>query len=121
MIETAAQDSVETTVNEILKEWHTWSANEGVGKGFGARSASCNDGTSGSSNWEIADMPAVDSVIDAIPQPHRTAICFIAKNLATRAQVWKSPRLPENFHELQVLNLEARNMLTRALIEKGIL
>lgn len=120
MIE-AEQGSIETTVNEILKEWHTWSANESFGKGYSSRSASCNDGTGGSNDWEIADMDTVDAVIDTIPQPHRTAICFIARNLATRAQVWSSPRLPTNIQELQVLNLEARNMLTKSLIEKGVL
>lgn len=118
MIET---QSIDTTVNEILKEWHVWSAAEGWGKGYGSRSASCNDGTGGTTEWEIADMQTVDAVIDAIPQPHRTAIAFIARNLATGAKVWSSPRLPSNQEELQVLNLEARNMLTRGLLEKGIL
>lgn len=121
MIEAPAQDSVETTINEILKEWHSWSANESVGKGYGSRSASCNFGPGGSCSWEIADMDTVDAVIDSIPQPHRTAIAFIARNLATGAKVWSSPRLPSNQVEMQVLNLEARNMLTRGLIEKGVL
>ncbi|QTW17821.1 hypothetical protein [Comamonas kerstersii] len=118
MIET---QSIDTAVNEILKEWHVWSAAEGWGKGYGSRSASCNDGTDSTTEWEIADMQTVDAVIDAIPQPHRTAIAFIARNLATRAQVWTSPRLPKDRAELQVLNLEARNMLTRSLIERGVL
>ena len=121
MIEAPAQDSVENTINEILKEWHSWSANEYVGNGYVSRSASCNFGPGGSCSWEIADMDTVDAVIDSIPQPHRTAICFIARNLSARAKVWKSPRLPTNINELQVLNLEARNMLTKGLIEKGVL
>lgn len=45
----------------------------------------------------------------------------MARNLSCRAQVWSSPRLPAQRDELKVLLLEARNMLTRGLIAKGVL
>lgn len=108
-------------VNEILQEWHQWCSDTRVGVGYGNRSASCNIGPGCGGVWEVADLEAVDAVIDAIPQPHRTAISFMARNLACRAQVWSSPRLPTRRDELQVLLLEARNMLTRGLIAKGVL
>ena len=108
-------------VNEILQEWHQWCSNTHVGSGYGNRSVSCSVGPGGGGSWEVADLEAVDAVIDAIPQPHRTAISFIARNLACRAQVWSSPRLPAKRDELQVLLLEARNLLTRGLIDKGVL
>lgn len=110
-----------SVVNEILVVWHHWSANASVGTGYGNRSASCSVGPGGCGDWEIADLEVVDAVVDAIPQPHRTAISFLARNLACRAQVWSSPRLPAQRNELQVLLLEARNMLTRGLITKGVL
>lgn len=110
-----------TVVNEILTVWHHWSANASVGTGYGNRSASCSIGPGGCGEWEIADLEVVDAVVDAIPQPHRTAISFMARNLACRAQVWSSPRLPANRDELQVLLMEARNMLTRGLMAKGVI
>lgn len=108
-------------VNEILQEWHQWCSNTHVGSGYGNRSVSCSIGPGGGGSWEVADLEAVDAVIDAIAQPHRTAISFMARNLASRAQVWSSPRLPAKREELQVLLLEARNLLTRGLIDKGVL
>lgn len=108
-------------LNEILREWHSWSANDSVGRGFGRHSASCRVGPGGTTSWEVADMETVDAVIDTIPQPHRTALAFQARNLNSRAEVWKSPRLPENWEERQILLMEARNMLTRGLIGKGVL
>ena len=108
-------------VNEILQEWHQWCSDTRVGVGYGNRSASCRVGPGGGGVWEVADLEAVDAVIDAIPQPHRTAISFMARNLSCRAQVWSSPRLPAKRDELQVLLMEARNMLARGFIAKGIL
>ena len=78
-------------------------------------------GPGGCGEWEIADLEVVDAVVDAIPQPHRTAISFLARNLSCRAQVWSSPRLPAKRDELQVLLMEARSMLTRGLIAKGVI
>ena len=112
---------VSPVVNEILQEWHRWCSDTRVGVGYGNRSMSCSIGPGVGGVWEVADLEAVDAVIDAIPQPHRTAISFVARNLACRAQVWSSPRLPTKRDELQVLLMEARNMLTRGLIAKGIL
>lgn len=108
-------------VNEILQEWHQWCSNTHVGSGYGNRSVSCSIGPGGGGSWEVADLEAVDAVIDAIAQPHRTAISFMARNLASRAQVWSSPVCPPSVRSLQVLLLEARNLLTRGLIDKGVL
>jgi hypothetical protein len=82
-----------SVVNEIL-QGGTSGAQTSVGTGYGNRSASCSVGPGGCGEWEIADLEVVDAVVDAIPQPHRTAISFMARNLACRAQVWSSPRLP---------------------------
>ena len=107
-------------LNEILREWHGWSAEYTLGGGYSKRSPSCMLGPA-ASDGDGMDMEAVDAVIDTIPQPHRTALAFQARNLSSRAQVWSSPRLPANWEERQILLMEARNMFTRGLMEKGLL
>lgn len=107
-------------LNEYLVTWHQWSAEDSIAEGYPSRSPSCALGPAGCSD-EAADMETVDAVIDAIPQPQRTALAFQARNLSSRAQVWSSPRLPANWEERQILLMEARNMFTRGLIAKGLI
>lgn len=107
-------------LNEYLVEWHQWSAKYTVASGYSSRSPSCMLGPAASVG-DGPDMEAIDAVIDAIPQPHRTALAFQARNLTVRAQVWSSPRLPENWEERQILLMEARNLFTRGLIAKGLI
>lgn len=107
-------------LNEYLVVWHRWSAEDSIAEGYPSRSPSCALGPAGGGS-DGPDVEAIDAVMDAVPQPHRTALAFQARNLSSRAQVWKSPRLPENWEERQILLMEARNMLTRGLIAKGLL
>lgn len=37
----------------------------------------------------------VGHAVNGMPEPYRTALYFVARNHATGAQVWRSPRLPE--------------------------
>ena len=123
MFEAVAHDAdraLNQQLNEILAEWHAWASGYTMTAGYSSRSPSCVLGPGGSAGDGI-DMEAVDAVIDSIPQPHRTAISFAARNLHCRAQVWSSPRLPACRNERQVLLMEARNMLARGLLEKGVL
>lgn len=108
-------------LNDILAAWHAWQLAESIAEGYPSRSPSCVLGPAGGGGGDGPDMEAVDAVIDSIPQPHRTALAFQARNLHCRAQVWSSPRLPANPQERQVLLMEARNMLARGLIERGML
>lgn len=107
-------------LNEYLVTWHQWSAEDSIAEGYPSRSPSCALGPAGGDSDGV-DMETVDAVIDAIPQPHRTALAFQARNLNSRAQVWSSPRLPANWEERQILLMEARNMFTRGLMEKGVI
>ena len=107
-------------LNEYLREWHIWGSGDSLAEGYPSRSPSCALGPAGSNGDEV-DMETVDAVIDSIPQPHRTALAFQARNLHSRAQVWSSPRLPANWEERQILLMEARNMLTRGLMAKGLI
>ena len=107
-------------LNDILAEWHAWQSSYTLGTGYGSRSPTCALGPAGGSG-DGPDMEAVDAVIDSIPQPHRTALAFLARNLHCRVQVWSSPRLPAGQSERHVLLLEARNMLARGLLARGVL
>lgn len=107
-------------LNEILREWHSWSAGDTIAEGYPSRSPSCALGPA-ASDVDGPCMETVDAVMDAIPQPHRTALAFQARNLHSRAQVWSSPRLPANWEERQILLMEARNLFTRGLMEKGVI
>lgn len=107
-------------LNEILYGWHSWSAGDTIAEGYPSRSPSCALGPAGS-DGDGPCMETVDAVMDSIPQPHRTALAFQARNLHSRAQVWSSPRLPANWEERQILLMEARNLFTRGLMAKGVL
>lgn len=107
-------------LNDILALWHAWQLADSIAEGYPSRSPSCALGPAGGGG-DGPDMEAVDAVIDSIPQPHRTALAFNARNLHCRAQVWSSPRLPASPQERQVLLMESRNMLARGLIERGVL
>lgn len=108
------------SLNDVLADWHAWQLADSIAEGYPSRSPSCALGPAGGRD-DGPDMEAVDAVIDSIPQPHRTALAFQARNLHCRAQVWSSPRLPDSPQERQVLLMEARNMLARGLIERGVL
>ena len=107
-------------LNEYLVAWHQWSAEDAIAEGYPSRSPSCALGPAGGGG-DGPDVEAIDAVMDAIPQPHRTVLAFQARNLNSRAQVWSSPRLPVNWEERQILLMEARNMLTRGLMAKGLI
>lgn len=115
-----AERAFNLALNDILAEWHAWQLADSMAEGYPSRSPSCALGPAGGAG-DGPDMEAVDAVIDSIPQPHRTALAFNARNLHCRAQVWSSPRLPACQSERQVLLMEARNMLARGLMEKGVL
>lgn len=108
-------------LNDILAAWHAWQLAESIAEGYPSRSPSCVLGPAGGGGGDGPDMEAVDAVIDSIPQPHRTALAFNARNLHCRTNVWSSPRLPESPTERSVLLMEARNMLARGLIGRGVL
>lgn len=124
MFEAVAHDTervLNEALNDILADWHAWASGYTMTAGYSSRSPSCVIGPGGSSGGDGVDMEAVDAVIDSIPQPHRTALSFAARNLHCRAQVWSSERLPACRNERQVLLMEARNMLARGLLDRGVL
>jgi hypothetical protein len=124
-------DGIDSTLNHLLTDWHRWSAGYRHGRGYPAVTAACRLARdlhqyddSDDVNEDMLDeatAEAVDSALDHVPQPHRTALAFQARNLATGAAVWLSPRLPASLEERTVLLIEARNILMRLLAARGIL
>ena len=69
-------------------------------------------------------MRAVDYAVERIPNtpmPWCTCLQVHARNLYTGRVVWMSPRLPQEKGELELLLLEARNMLARRLLDVGVI
>lgn len=117
-------------INEWLCRWHAWSRAHVHSTGFYGVNPACRqsrasrqyDDENGSldAHIESVEMEAVDAVMDAIPQPWRTALSVQARNLYTGASVWVSPRLPACQRERAVLLMEARNKFHLAMLRANI-
>jgi len=124
-------DGIDTQLNRMLVAWHRWSAGFQDGRGYPSVTAICRSAKDCRQYDDEDDLlddaidsgeiDALDSAIDQVPQPHRTALAFQARNLSSGAAVWASPRLPHSVEERAVLLMEARNMLMRLLAARGIL
>lgn len=112
-------------VNDILADWHSYAAAYSYGHGYPSEDIACrlyrasrqyddDNGALDAHAW-LVQMQAVDHIIDEIQQPMRTAIQFQARNLASRVQVWTSPRLPTDPHERARLVVAARKIFIERL------
>lgn len=118
-------------LNELLADWHAWSAGHAYSLGYPCVSAACRqarcsrqyDDSNGSldAHVDAVVMEAVDAVLDGIGQPWRTALSVQARNLSTGMQVWSSPRLPVNQVARLTMLAEARNKFAQALARADIL
>lgn len=53
----------------------------------------------------------VGHAVNAIPEPERTALHFVARNQATGVAVWRSARLPKDDMERAIVVARAMDML----------
>lgn len=132
---------VDSRLDDLLAGWHRWAS------GYSAVpiSSACPqfrdvrtpkhwDTTSDAFDEELDDrvMKTVDCQVDELPdddgrtrggpnRAYRSAIHALARNLATGAFVWSSPRLPRDPIERSIVVIEARNMLTRRLRVAGVM
>jgi hypothetical protein len=53
----------------------------------------------------------VGHAVDSLPEPYRTALYVLARNRATGAEVWRSPRLPAHDDERAAVVADAVGML----------
>ena len=129
-----AKTTLDYRLDELLVLWHQHREGYQLNKGYSGHDATCKDYRSpGHYDWkngaadaraDALEVAAVDEAMETIPNhPRRwnTALCFEARNLSTGAAVWRSPVLPQNREELEVLVLEARNMLLLELRRAGAL
>jgi hypothetical protein len=119
----------------LLREWHEWQRgynpvptcsadpmfrNAKSSKGWDSTSDVIQDELHGSTmetiEAQVAELPDIPQT-----KPYRSAIYAIARNLHVGASVWGSPRLPTDPLERGIVILEARNMLTKRLIQAGVL
>ncbi|KQM79831.1 hypothetical protein [Xylophilus sp. Leaf220] len=124
-------DGIDSILDGMLVGWHRWTAGYRDGRGYPGVNAACRMAQSAAHRGEECSAfdesvdddlaEAVDAAMDQVPQPHRTALAFQARNMSSRAAVWTSPRLPVDPAERTVLLLEARNFLLKVLAKRGIL
>lgn len=124
-------DESETLLNDLLARWHSWCVSKPPSAGYPPEAASCRlyrasrqyDSDNGAldTDAEAETLAIVDFCVEQIEQPHRTAIAFNARNLATGLAVWHSPRLPDSDIERAALVVEARAMLRIELRRSGVI
>ena len=118
-------------ISDLLSRWHLWSSSHRYGAGDATVNAACRmarasrqyDDENGSldAQIDVALMEALDAQIDEIPQPWRTALLLQARNLATGAAVWSSPRLPADDAARRAVLVEARRQLAARLARANLL
>ncbi len=125
-------NDIDHLLNDLLVSHHEWSrGHQRFGKGYYGTNAACKqarasrqyDDVNGALDANIDEirMKAFDEAFYRVPQPYFTALEFEEKNLASEIYVWRSPRLPQSEEELEILTLEARNILLKELAKDGVL
>lgn len=118
-------------LESLLCQWHQW-ADKKIGvRGYNSKALVCGDfrvsrqydDISGALDDELDNttMKTIDFQVTEMPDPYRSAIYALAKNLTTGHEVFRSPRLPESKEARDMVIAQARNMLTARLISAGVL
>lgn len=124
------RDETDAILSDLLERWHRWMQGfqlcpqPGADPMFrNAKSGRGWDSTQDIIDGELSDstMTAIDFEVGEMAEPGRSAIYAHARNLASKAAVWRSPRLPQDPQERAILVLEARNTLMRRLLRAGIM
>lgn len=117
-------------LDDLLSRWHSWARgyspiprcgadpmfrNAKSGKGWDSTSDVIEDELNGKI------MEAIDFQVSEMKDPHRSAIYIHARNCSTGRNVWMSPRMPANPEERALILMEARNLLTRRLMNVGVM
>jgi hypothetical protein len=117
-------------LDDLLSRWHSWARgyipvptcgadpmfrNAKSGKGWDSTSDVIEDELHGKM------MEAIDFQVSEMKDPHRSAIYIHARNCSTGRNVWLNPRLPTSPEERALILMEARNLLTRRLMNVGVM
>lgn len=131
VLEPPTEAEINERLNDLLARWHAHCQGYSAGKGYPSSDLVCGQAKTSSvwDSWNGAEddvaarriMEAFDAAVWKVPRPHLIALQFQARNLCSRAQVWKSPLLPADPMERGVMLMEARNMLLRELARSGVM
>lgn len=117
-------------LDDLLSRWHSWARgympvptcsadpmfrNAKSGKGWDSTSDVIEDEINGKM------MKAIDFHVSEMPDPHRSAIYVLARNLSTGRNVWLNPRLPRDPLDRAKVVGDARTMLVRRLMSAGVM
>lgn len=117
---------------ELLSKWHSWSAEQSpMARSYSSFNSTCRysrtsrqyDDANGALDADIDRvlMEAVEAVIYDIADPWRTALSVQARNLATGAAVWNSPRLPADPRERVALTAHAMKLFGTELARRNLI
>jgi hypothetical protein len=123
---------LDVILNDLLSRWHWWATQFLHGQGYyndqpyanmapPLHGNVWNDELANDAKRENAELAEVDHAIDAVPQPHRTALWFNARNLYTGVHVWRSPRLPADAMARAQLVVDARKLLVVELQKREVI
>ena len=124
------QNDSKAILDDLLGRWHQWSrafkvvSQRSADPMFrNARTSKGWDSVSDIVDEEISAslMESIDFEVSEMQDPHRSAIHEVARNCATGYQVWRSPRLPVNPAERAAIVVEARQQLTKRLMDCGVI
>lgn len=125
------QNDIDHLLNDHLARWHNWCSRYRFGKGYPSSDVTCRqsrtskqyDYDNGAMDASVEDSiaEAFDAAMDRVEQPYRTALSIQARNLATGANVWNSPRLPADPMERSKILMDARNILLKVLASTGVM
>ncbi|KRB33362.1 hypothetical protein ASD94_21910 [Acidovorax sp. Root70] len=125
------QNDIDHLLNDHLVRWHNWCSRYRFGKGYPSSDVTCRqsrtskqyDYDNGAIDASVEDSiaEAFDAAMDRVEQPYRTALSIQARNLATGATVWNSPRLPADPMERSKILMDARNILLKVLASTGVM
>lgn len=117
-------------LDNLLAQWHQWADRQRTVRGYNSRALVCGEfRVSRQYDWdsgvldddlEHSTMKAIDFQVTEMPEPYRSAIYALAKNLTTGHSVFLSPRLPQSKEARDMVIAQARNMLTARLISAGV-
>ena len=119
------RNAIEAALDELLMMWHEWASAYSPVRGYPKQSPTRRMHTisnqyadaNGALDAQIDDVVAegIDAQVQAMADPHRTAIHCNARTLATGYAVWSSPRLPTDRVARAIIVVEARAMLIKRL------
>ena len=131
LMEEDQQRTLAEHVNSLLAQWHAWCLGDKVGIGISSAAAGFlqsvpsrqYDDENGAldAHIDIVLMQAVDSVIDGIAEPWKSALSIQARNLYTGRQVWNSPRLPSCSMQRAEVVVAARKKFIDSLQRRKLL